>query len=112
MNNVSDPVGNCMQFNAAAGSILEPTNGATVLALCVSAALTGSCTITGMTQASGAAQAWVNNAGTVGYVAPPGSGKGYGLTYVLSNVGADAGKCVLASSRARRWLPLKGPPHD
>jgi hypothetical protein len=97
-----ETLGNSMALRGAVGDG-DISNGGcgVVTGLFLKSALTGTLTITGVTTAGGAAQAWVNGPGTSGYVAPPGSGKYWapGLMYSLSNPGADTGKAVVC------WVP-------
>jgi len=95
---MSDPIGNSQLLNGAAGdgSISGHSQG-TVFGVCIKSALTGTLTLTGMSQNNGSAQSWVIAPGTSGYVAAPGSTKFWGsLSYALTNPGADAGKAFIA----------------
>lgn len=93
-----DFIGNSQLLNGGPGDGEISTAGqGTVFGVCIKTALTGSLTLTGMSQNSGAAQPWVIAPGTSGYVAPPGSTKFWGaLRYSLSNAAADAGKAFIA----------------
>lgn len=93
-----DIIGNSQLLTGGPGDgEISGASSATVFGVCIKTALTGTLTITGMTQSTGAAQAWVIAPGTSGYVAPPGSTKFFGaLRYSLSNAAADAGKAFIA----------------
>ena len=95
---MADIIGNSQLLTGGPGDgEISTSNSGTVFGVCVRSALTGTLTITGMTQSSGAAQAWAIAPGTSGYVAPPGSTKFFGaLRYSLSNAAADAGKAFVA----------------
>lgn len=96
-----DVSSNSMVLNGGVGDgLISGSTTGTVLGLFLKSALTGTLTIGGVTQSSGAAQSWVNAPGTSGYVAAPGSGKFWSpFFYTLSNPGADAGKAVIC------WIP-------
>ena len=92
-----DIFGNSQLLNGGPGDgeISTACNG-TVFGVCIRSALTGTLTITGMTQSNGAAQAWAIAPGTSGYVAPPGSTRFFGaLRYSLSNAASDTGKAFI-----------------
>ena len=93
-----DFIGNSQLLNGFPGDgEISTSNSGTVFGVCIKSALTGTLTITGLTQVSGAAQAWAIAPGTSGYVAPPGSARFFGaLRYSLSNAAADAGKSFVA----------------
>jgi hypothetical protein len=95
---MADITGNSQVLNGASGdgNISNHSSGS-VLGVCCKSALTGTLTITGVTQSNGSAQSWVIPSTTSGFVTVPGSGKYFGgLNYVLSNPGADAGKAFIA----------------
>lgn len=93
-----DFIGNSLLLTGGPGDgEISSLSSGNVFGVCIKTALTGTLTLTGMTQGNGASQPWVIAPGTSGYVAPPGSGKFFGaLRYSLSNSGADAGKAFVA----------------
>ena len=95
---MSDPIGLSQVLTGTLGEgTISTASSGLVFGVCIKSALTGSLTVTGISQASGAPQSWVIPATTSGYVAAPGSGKFWGsLMYALSNAGADTGKAFIA----------------
>jgi len=87
---MSNQLGSWVKLHDAAGPISNGSQG-TVAGVLITAALTGTLTITGVTQSSGAAQSWVIPSTSIGSIAVPGNKTFFGpLNYALSNVGADA----------------------
>ena len=86
--------GSALQFHDQAGAITQGGQGSVML-VALSAALTGSLTITNIIPGNTPAP-WVINAGSSGVVLPPGTTKFQGLlSYALSNP-ADADKATVA----------------
>jgi hypothetical protein len=92
---IGDVYGNSLQMNNLGGQICEPNQGATVWGVAISAALTGTLTITGLTNSSGTPVAWTQTAGNVGWYGGPGGNKtSWGLSYTLSSA-SDKGLCTI-----------------
>lgn len=92
---MTNPIGMSAVLQDQTGHVCDASS-MRVFCVAISSALVGSLTLTGMTQANGAAQSWVIAPGTSGYVAPPGIGVAWRLlAYTLSNP-ADVGKAVVA----------------
>jgi hypothetical protein len=87
-------LGNAVRLRDAGGTICD---GIWRVFVAVQSTLTGSLTITGITNTDGTPAAWTLNPGTTpGVYAAPGSGLCGANTagYSLSNVGADADKAI------------------
>lgn len=93
-----DFIGNSLLLTGGPGDgEISSSSSGTVFGVCIKTALTGTVTISGVSQTNGAAQPWVIAPGTSGYVAPPGSTRFFGaLRYSLSNAAADASKAFIA----------------
>lgn len=83
-----------------AGGICCEASRAKVLSVCIKTALTGSLTVTGITNLDGTPAAWVIPSTTVGVVLPPGNSGGVStvVSFAYSNPGADTGKATLVYS--------------
>jgi hypothetical protein len=88
-----------LRLHDAAGQVMGGGQSNTITALAISATLTGSLTITGIVDSTGAAAAWVLPPGTTaGVYAAPGSKStgGNAVWYALSDQADDADKVVVA----------------
>lgn len=94
-------LGNSLVLQDLAGNITNGGQGQ-CLGVCIKSALTGTLTITGISNPDGTPASWVIPSTTVGYVpCPAGSSAKYwsgGMNYTLSNV-ADAAKAIAM------WVP-------
>jgi hypothetical protein len=89
-----NPMGHCMLLNERGGAVSE--GWASGVGAVIKTALSGTLTVTGITN-SGTPTAWTMNAASgTGYIAAPGSGHtgGLNLHYALSNA-ADVGKVLI-----------------
>lgn len=93
---MSNPNGNFVLLQDAAG-IVTDVSSLQVTGLVLKSALTGTLTVTGVNNLDGSAASWVIAPASTGWQAPPGNAAGLAnrLSYVLSNVGADASKALL-----------------
>lgn len=91
-----NPSGNFIQLQDA-GGIATDVSSHQVTGLVLKNALTGTLTVVGVNNLDGSAASWVIAPASTGWQAPPGNAGGLAnkLSYVLSNVGADAGKAIL-----------------
>lgn len=80
--------------NAISGLISDATQ-ISVLGLGIKSALTGSLSISGVTNTDGSPATWAISPGGSGVYSPPGSGLASRLSYTLSN-SADLGKVFIA----------------
>ena len=91
------PIWNCSPLIPASGYAADIGGNNQAIGVALKSALTGSLTVTGVANLDGSAASWVIAPGATGWQTPPGNSQGLcqALTFVLSNVAADAGKALL-----------------
>lgn len=88
-------LGQSLLIDGALTGLISDACPVSVLGLGIKSALTGSLTISGVTNTDGSIAAWNISPGSSGVQAAPGSGLASRLSYALSN-SADLGKVFIA----------------